>query len=60
MNLHYIPVHTQPHYRDMGFQWGDFPEAETYYQTAISIPMYSGMTDEHQNQVIEVLHQLLG
>jgi dTDP-4-amino-4,6-dideoxygalactose transaminase len=43
----------------MGFRWGDFPEAEAYYQTAISIPMYSGMTDEQQDHVIAVLHQLL-
>ncbi len=58
VNLHYIPVHTQPYYQQMGFRWGDFPEAEAYYQTAISIPMYSGMTDEQQDHVIAVLHQL--
>ncbi|MFN5862976.1 MAG: DegT/DnrJ/EryC1/StrS family aminotransferase, partial [Pseudanabaena sp.] len=40
VNLHYIPVHTQPHYQSLGFQWGDYPEAEKYYQSAISIPLY--------------------
>ena len=59
VNLHYIPVHTQPYYKKMGFRWGDFPVAENYYQEAISIPIFHGMTDEQQNKVIATLVEVL-
>ncbi|OAM92854.1 UDP-4-amino-4,6-dideoxy-N-acetyl-beta-L-altrosamine transaminase [Pelosinus fermentans] len=59
VNLHYIPVHTQPYYRELGFDWGDFPVSEYYYQTAISIPMYSAMTDADQDYVIKTLKEVL-
>jgi UDP-4-amino-4,6-dideoxy-N-acetyl-beta-L-altrosamine transaminase len=52
VNLHYIPVHTQPYYKQMGFSEGDFPEAERYYAEAISLPLYPAMTFEQQDQVI--------
>lgn len=55
VNLHYIPVHTQPYYQTMGFKPGDFPEAERYYSEAISIPLFHGMRDAQQNQVIQAL-----
>ncbi len=54
-NLHYIPVHTQPFYRAMGFAPGMFPASEAYYASAISIPVYYGMTDADQDRVVEVL-----
>jgi len=59
VNLHYIPVHTQPYYKNMGFQTGDFPEAESYYQDAISLPMFHLMTQTQQDEVIAVLTQVL-
>jgi len=59
VNLHYIPVHLQPYYRDLGFKPGDFPEAEHYYRQAISLPMFPAMTDEQQDYVIEQLHRLI-
>ena len=59
VNVHYIPVHLQPYYRDLGFAQGDFPQAEAYYAEAISLPMYPLMTDEQQNQVVEQLRRLL-
>lgn len=59
VNLHYIPVHTQPYYQAMGFRWGDFPNAEDYYRNAISIPMFPAMTDDNQTQVIEALRKIL-
>ena len=59
VNLHYIPVHTHPYYREMGFDWGDFPEAEAYYKSAISIPMYPSMDHDTQTQVIEAIHEML-
>lgn len=59
VNVHYIPVHTQPYYRAMGFRPGDYPEAERYYSEAISLPMYPTMTDGQQDQVVAALRQAL-
>jgi UDP-4-amino-4,6-dideoxy-N-acetyl-beta-L-altrosamine transaminase len=59
VNLHYIPVHTQPYYQNLGFQWGDYPQAEQYYQEAISLPMYYGLSDENQERVVAVLRDML-
>ena len=59
VNLHYIPVHTHPYYQNLGFQNGDFPQAEAYYSNAISIPMYAGLTAEDQSTVINALHRIL-
>ncbi|OWY14260.1 UDP-4-amino-4,6-dideoxy-N-acetyl-beta-L-altrosamine transaminase [Thioclava sp. JM3] len=58
-NLHYIPVHTQPYYRKMGFGWGDFPQAEQYYREAISIPMHPSLTNEEQDFVVEALNEAM-
>lgn len=55
VNLHYIPVHTQPYYQNMGFKHGDFPEAERYYREAISIPMHPTLTDAEQDEVVSAL-----
>lgn len=59
VNVHYIPVHTQPYYQELGFAWGDFPEAERYYQRAISLPMFPGLTDEDFEFVVETIKQCL-
>jgi UDP-4-amino-4,6-dideoxy-N-acetyl-beta-L-altrosamine transaminase len=59
VNLHYIPVHTQPYYQRMGFKQGDFPESERYYQEAISLPMFHGMSLEQQDTVVKVLSDIL-
>lgn len=59
VNLHYIPVHMHPYYRAMGFGPGDFPNAEEYYSRAISIPIYSGLTEAAQDQVIGALETIL-
>jgi UDP-4-amino-4,6-dideoxy-N-acetyl-beta-L-altrosamine transaminase len=55
VNVHYIPVHTQPYYRKMGFKMGTFPDAEQYYAEAISLPMFQGLTDAQQDEVIGAL-----
>ena len=55
VNLHYVPVHTQPYYAAMGFSPGDFPEALRYYREAISLPMFPIMTDEQQDRVVMAL-----
>lgn len=59
VNLHYIPVHTQPHYQRMGFKAGDFPEAQRYYAEAISLPMFQTMSEEQQDAVITAVHKAL-
>ena len=59
VNLHYIPVHTQPYYQDLGFQLGQFKESERYYQDAISIPLYHTMSNAQQDTVIAVLNKIL-
>lgn len=59
VNLHYIPIHLQPYYRDLGFKQGDFPQAESYYAQALSLPMYPQLTDAQQDQVIASLCGLL-
>ena len=60
VNLHYIPVHTQPYYQNLGFEQGDFPEAEKYYKEAISLPMYSGLSNQQQDEVVATLQEALG
>lgn len=59
VNLHYIPVHRQPYYQQMGFQAGDFPEAERYYTEAISLPLFPAMTEQQQNEVVAALTKAL-
>ena len=59
VNLHYIPVHTQPYYQAMGFKNGDFPEAEQYYAEAISLPLFPDLKNEQVNQVVESLRYVL-
>ncbi len=59
VNVHYIPVHTQPHYLRLGFKAGDFPEAERYYAGAISLPMFPTLTEAQQDEVVVVLRRLL-
>jgi UDP-4-amino-4,6-dideoxy-N-acetyl-beta-L-altrosamine transaminase len=60
VNVHYIPVHTQPHYRRLGFAPGQFPAAEAYYAQAISLPMFPTLTDDQQGTVIAALRRLVG
>lgn len=59
VNLHYIPVHTQPYYRRLGFKPGDFPLAEQYYREAISLPLYAGLSDSEQDRVVQALKEVL-
>ena len=55
VNLHYMPAHLQPYYRALGFTPGLFPEAEQYAREAISLPLYPGLTDAEQMQVVQAL-----
>ena len=60
VNVHYIPVHLQPYYRHLGFNPGDFQEAENYYSEAISLPMYPGLTEDQQLHVVHSLSKAIG
>ncbi|MCQ4346311.1 UDP-4-amino-4,6-dideoxy-N-acetyl-beta-L-altrosamine transaminase [Pseudomonas stutzeri] len=59
VNVHYIPVHTQPYYAALGFAPEDFPQAMAYYAEALSLPMYATLSDEQQLQVVEALKRAL-
>lgn len=59
VNLHYIPVHTQPYYVRMGFKQGDYPQAENYYREAISLPMYATLNGAQQDVVLNALKKAL-
>lgn len=59
VNLHYIPVHLQPYYRDRGFNPGDFPASEGYYSRAISLPVFPTMTVADQDHVVQALRDIL-
>lgn len=59
VNLHYIPLHMQPYFQQMGFQLGDYPHSEQYYDEAISLPMYSTLEEFNQRVVSDCLSQIL-
>ncbi|RGP41832.1 GDP-perosamine synthase [Altererythrobacter insulae] len=59
VNLHYIPVHLQPYYRELGFAEGDFPVSEDYYDRAISIPLYHSLSDDDQLVVVDAIRAAL-
>lgn len=59
VNVHYIPIHTQPYYSQFGFKEGDFPNSENYYSKAISLPLFYSMTIKQQDTVIKELNKVL-
>ena len=59
VNLHYIPIHLQPFYQQLGFKAGDFPEAERYYQEAISLPLYPSLSEADVREVVRLLRGAL-
>jgi UDP-4-amino-4,6-dideoxy-N-acetyl-beta-L-altrosamine transaminase len=57
--VHYIPVHLQPYYKEnFGYKDGDFPKAEKYYENCLSLPLYPKMTDEDVNYVVEEIRKM--
>jgi len=60
VNVHYIPVHLQPYYRDLGFREGDFPNAERYYRRAITLPLHPGLSHGDQDRVVAALREAIG
>ena len=59
VNVHYIPIHIQPYYQQLGFKLGDFLQAERFYDNALTLPLYPSMTESEQQTVIDALHQVL-
>ena len=55
VNVHYIPIHTQPYYKNLGFKIGDFVKSESYYKATISIPLSSSLTLKEQDKVVTSL-----
>jgi UDP-4-amino-4,6-dideoxy-N-acetyl-beta-L-altrosamine transaminase len=54
LQVHYIPIHTQPYYiNNYGFKWGDYPIAESYYKNVVSLPIYPDLTNKDVSYVIE-------
>jgi UDP-4-amino-4,6-dideoxy-N-acetyl-beta-L-altrosamine transaminase len=58
VGVHYMPIHTQPYYREMGFSQGDYPNAEHYYANTLSLPLYPELTDIQQDEVIAALQTI--
>ena len=59
VQIHYIPVHYHPYYQLLGFQRGSLPQAETFYEQCLSLPIFPAMTDADVVRVIDVLEQAL-
>lgn len=59
VNVHYMPIHLQPYYRQLGFEPGTFPASEAYYNQAITLPLFPAMTDEQQYHVAATLKSTL-
>lgn len=59
VHVHYIPVHLQPYYRDLGFGPGDFPNAEAYYRDCLTLPLFPAMSDADQDLVVNELGRAL-
>jgi UDP-4-amino-4,6-dideoxy-N-acetyl-beta-L-altrosamine transaminase len=59
VNVHYIPIHLQPYYRRLGFKRGDFPAAERYYASAISLPLFPSLILAQQQKVTRTLRSAL-
>jgi UDP-4-amino-4,6-dideoxy-N-acetyl-beta-L-altrosamine transaminase len=59
VNVHYIPIHLHPFYERMGFRAGELPVAEAYYDRAISLPLYAGLSESDQNFVIRKIEEFV-
>ena len=59
VNVHYIPIHMQPYYEQIGFKLGDFPNSESYYKHTISIPLFHAMSLNQQNSTARIIREVL-
>jgi len=60
VNIHYIPIYRHPFYKAMGYNNKDYPEAEKYYEEAISIPLFPGLTLEQQENIKKIISSPIG
>lgn len=58
VGIHYIPIHTQPFYKNLGFSWGDFPVAEKYYRETISLPLFPDLTPKQMMHILNTLNEI--
>lgn len=59
VNVHYMPVHLQPYYRNLGFSPGQFPEAEAHGEEAITLPLYPALTEGEQDRVVAAVKRAM-
>jgi len=59
VNVHYIPIHTQPYFQRLGFRAGQYPAAEAYYARTVSLPLHPGLTLPEQDRVVSTLRAVL-
>ncbi|NBO17913.1 MAG: UDP-4-amino-4,6-dideoxy-N-acetyl-beta-L-altrosamine transaminase [Proteobacteria bacterium] len=59
VNVHYMPIHLHPYYQKMGFAQGQFPQAETYFEGLLTIPLHPGLTPDDQDYVAQQLGRAL-
>jgi len=59
VHVHYIPIHTQPFYQELGFKQGDFPESESYYNEAITLPLYVDLDEQQIEYICQTLNHIL-
>lgn len=59
LQVHYIPVHTQPYYRQFGYKAGDYPNAENYYAHCISLPLYYDLSDGDLKEIVKRIKGIL-
>ena len=60
VNIHYIPIYRQPYYKKLGFSKSGYMEAERYYEEAISIPIFPGLTIKEQEKVVSLIKEPVG
>lgn len=58
LQVHYIPVHTQPYYARFGYKKGDYPKAEAYYDKCISLPLYPSLTDKDLTEIVKRIKEI--
>ena len=59
VHVHYIPVHTQPYFKALGFKEGDFPASEKYYQETLTLPLYVDLTEQQVTHISETIRNIL-
>ena len=59
LQVHYIPVHLQPYYKKMGFREGDFPKAEAYYESTVSLPLYPDLKNSDVKHIVKIIKTIL-